>query len=78
MYKKTLIKIADDVRDSFLEKGEVFSMKTVHIQQRGLAVVHIIPLSKDGRDRPETLTVEVIEKYCEDYSIPTKSNKVAK
>ncbi len=74
-YKKALIKIVEDEFGNYLDEGEVFGLKTVHIV-KDVAWVHVVPV-KEKQNFPELITAEVLEKYCEDCELPKKSRKRA-
>lgn len=65
MKYKAKVKIFNDLEDKFLDKGDVFEVKTVHIRQ-GVAWVHIVhPADGNERERPENITTDVLDRFCE-------------
>lgn len=71
MRYKTKVKIFVDAEDKYLEKGEMFDIKTVHIIAN-VACVHILPVEDNERAFPELLTADVIDRYCEEMEIATE------
>ncbi len=74
MRYKTKIKIFVDAEDRYLEKGEMFDLKTVHIIDN-VACVHILPVKDDNRAFPELLTADVIDRFCEEVIKRVKPKK---
>ena len=71
MKYKALIQISNDVSDTFLSKGDVFEVVKLHIQGTGIVwaeLKYIPPKVKkivDDRERPETITIDVLDNFCE-------------
>lgn len=66
------IKIFNDIEDKFLDKGDVFELKTVHIRQ-GVSWIHIVhPAKGDERERPENITADALDRFCEEVKTTKK------
>ena len=77
MKYKAIVQISNDVSDTYLSKGDVFELEKVHIQQTGIswAEIKAFPKKGDNRDRPELITVEVLEMFCEEIKEVKSASK---
>ncbi len=83
MKYKTMVQISNDVSDTFLSVGDVFELEKVHVQQTGISWVEIKYFPKkvkkgaepDNRDRPELITAEVLDLFCEEVEEENNADK---
>ena len=91
MRYKAKIKIVNDIEDRYLEEGDVFDLKTVHIiGNQGRLDVHIVPMINEydkkkkqwnyveadhERERPEMITASSIDRFCKEVKDAESTEK---
>ena len=76
MRYKTKIRISNEIESKYLDKGDVFDLDRVHINHTGVIWVDILFVPNgDQRERPESLTIDVIDRFCEEVKEVKKTKR---